>query len=71
VQDVAYLEVVESSGELVRVNVKGAGGVGIEFRFANWQFNPKLEDSFFRFQVPRGVAIVNGELGAAQKSESP
>ena len=71
VQDVAYLEVVESSGELVRVLVNDSGGVGIEFRFANWQFNPKLEDSFFRFQVPRGVAIVNGELGTAQKSESP
>lgn len=69
--DVAYLEVDESSGELVRVQVSDTGGVGIEFRFANWQFNPKVEDSFFRFQVPRGVAIVNGELGAAQKSESP
>ena len=71
VEDAAYLEVVESSGELVRVKVRDSGGVGIEFRFANWQFNPKLEDSFFRFQVPRGVAIVNGELGAAQKSASP
>jgi outer membrane lipoprotein carrier protein len=71
VQDVAYLEVVESSGELVRVLVNDSGGVGIEFHFANWQLNPKVEDSFFRFQVPRGVAIVNGELGAAQKSESP
>jgi len=71
VGDVAYLEVVESSGELVRVMVKDPGGVEIEFRFANWQFNPKVEDSFFRFQVPRGVAIVNGELGAAQKSASP
>ena len=70
-KDVAYLEVVESSGELVRVLVNDAGGVGIEFRFANWQFNPKVEDSFFRFQVPRGVAIVNGELGAAQKSAIP
>lgn len=71
VQDIAYLEVVESSGELVRVMVNDPGGVRIEFRFANWQFNPKVEDSFFRFQVPRGVAIVNGELGAAQKSASP
>lgn len=71
VQDIAYLEVVESSGELVRVMVNDPGGVGIEFRFANWQFNPKVEDLFFRFQVPRGVAIVNGELGAAQKSASP
>ena len=70
-QDMAYLEVVEESGELVRVLVNDAGGVGIEFRFASWQFNPKVEDSFFRFQVPRGVAIVNGELGAAQKSASP
>ena len=67
VEDAAYLEVVESSGELVRVLVNDSGGVGIEFRFANWQFNPKVEDSFFRFQVPRGVAIVNGDLGAAQK----
>ena len=71
VQDVAYLEVVESSGELVRVLVNDSGGVGIEFRFANWQFNPKVEDSFFRFQVPRGVAIVNGDLGAAQKPANP
>lgn len=71
VQDAAYLEVVESSGELVRVLVNDSGGVGIEFHFANWQFNPKVEDSFFRFQVPRGVAIVNGDLGAAPKSASP
>lgn len=71
VPDVAYLEVVESSGELVRVLINDAGGVGIEFHFASWQFNLKVEDSFFRFQVPRGVAIVNGELGAAQKSASP
>jgi outer membrane lipoprotein carrier protein len=71
VQDVAYLEVVEDSGELVRVLLNDSGGVGIEFRFANWQFNPQVEDSFFRFQVPRGVAIVNGDLGAAQKSASP
>ena len=71
VQDVAYLEVVESSGELVRVLVNDSGGVGIEFRFANWQFNPKVEDSFFHFQIPRGVAIVNGDLEAAQKSPSP
>ena len=69
--DVAYLEVVENSGELVRVLVNDSGGVEIEFRFASWQFNPKVEDSLFRFQVPRGVAIVNGELGAAQKSANP
>ena len=70
-RDRVYLEVEESSGELVRVLVSDPGGVGIEFRFANWQLNPQLDDSLFRFQVPPGVAIVNGELGAAQKMASP
>ncbi len=70
-RDVAYLEVVETSGELVRVLVNDPGGVGIEFRFANWQVNPQIDDSFFRFQVPPGVAIVNGELAVAQKTTNP
>jgi outer membrane lipoprotein carrier protein len=69
--DAAHLEVVENTGELVRVLVNDRGGVGIEFRFANWQLEPKVDDSFFRFQVPPGVAIVDGELAAAQKTASP
>ncbi|PYT81722.1 MAG: hypothetical protein DMG40_08395 [Acidobacteria bacterium] len=69
--DKVYLEVVESSGELVRVLVNDPGGIAIEFRFADWQLNPQLDDSLFRFQVPPGVAIVNGELAAAQKLASP
>jgi outer membrane lipoprotein carrier protein len=70
-RDMVYLEVEETSGELVRVLVNDPGGVGLEFRFAKWRVNPQLDDSFFRFQVPPGVAIVNGELGAAQKMASP
>lgn len=70
-RDFVYLEVAESSGELVRVLVNDPGGVGIEFRFADWQVNPQIDDSFFRFQVPQGVAIVNGELAAAQRAASP
>lgn len=66
-----YLEVEESSGELVRVLVTDPGGVGLEFRFANWRLNPQLDDSLFRFQVPPGVAIVNGDVAAAQKMASP
>jgi len=66
-----YLEVEQSSGELVRVLVIDPGGVGLEFRFANWQLNPPLDDSLFRFQVPPGVAIVNGDVAAAQKMASP
>jgi outer membrane lipoprotein carrier protein len=69
--DMVYLEVQESSGELVRVLVNDPGGVGLEFRFANWRLNPQLDDSLFRFQVPPGVAIVNGDLAAAQKMASP
>jgi outer membrane lipoprotein carrier protein len=70
-RDIAYLEVVESSGELVRVLVNDPGGVGIEFRFANWQLNPQVDESFFRFQIPPGVAIVDGELEAAPSTLSP
>lgn len=66
-----YLEVEESSGELVRVLVTDPGGVGLEFRFANWRLNPQLDDSLFRFQVPPGVAIVDGDVAAAQKMASP
>ena len=69
-RDIAYLEVGENSGELVRVLVNDPGGVGIEFRFANWQWNPQVDDSFFRFQVPPGVAIVDGEL-AARRTPDP
>jgi len=70
-RDRVYLEVEESSGELVRVLVPDPGGVELEFRFANWRLNPQLDDSLFRFQVPPGVAIVNGDLAAAQKMASP
>lgn len=70
-REVVYLEVEESSGELVRVLVNDPGGVGLEFRFANWRRNPPLEDSLFRFQVPPGVAIVNGDPAAAPRQASP
>jgi outer membrane lipoprotein carrier protein len=70
-QDAVYFEVVKSSGELVRVLVKNSGGVAIEFRFENWKSDPRVEDSLFRFTVPPGVAIVNGELPALQNGVNP
>ena len=70
-RDTVYLEVVQSSGDLVRILVKGAGGVGIEFRFAGWQYNPQVADSLFHFTVPPGVAIVNGELPSNQTGIRP
>jgi outer membrane lipoprotein carrier protein len=56
-----YLEVAPATGELARVLVREKGGVVIEFKFAQWRFDPPIADSFFRFEVPPGVAIVNGE----------
>ncbi len=60
--EAAFFEVVNETGDLVRILVRESGGVDVEFRFSRWQFDPPLEDSLFRFEVPKGVAIVNGEL---------
>jgi len=70
-QERVYLEVVPSSGELARIVIRDPGGIGIEFRFANWKMNPAVDEAQFRFQVPQGVAIVNGELAVGEKSVNP
>jgi outer membrane lipoprotein carrier protein len=57
-----FFEVARDSGELVRLIVRQAGGVEVEFRFQNWRFDPPLPETMFRFEPPAGVAIVNGEL---------
>jgi outer membrane lipoprotein-sorting protein len=54
-------EVVPETGELARIIVRQAGGIQMEFRFENWRFDPPIPDSMFRFEPPRGVAIVNGD----------
>jgi outer membrane lipoprotein carrier protein len=56
-----FLEVVPATGDLARVLVREKGGVEVEFKFTAWRFDPPLADSFFRFDVPPGVAIVNAE----------
>ena len=61
------LEVDTSSGELARIDVRQPGGIGLEYRFGNWQTDIPLTGDLFRFQVPVGVAIVDG----ASLSESP
>ena len=60
-EDVVFFEEVPDSGELARIVVRQSDGVQIEFRFTNWQFDPPLPASMFRFDVPPGVAIVRGE----------
>lgn len=61
-----YLEVALATGDLTRVLVREKGGVTVEFKFADWHFDPSVPDSFFRFNVPRGVAIV--DAGSAAES---
>ncbi|HLZ52574.1 MAG TPA: outer membrane lipoprotein carrier protein LolA [Candidatus Acidoferrum sp.] len=60
-EDSIYLEIAPSTGDLARVLVREKGGVEIEFKFGGWRFDPPVADSLFRFEVPLGVAIVNGE----------
>lgn len=60
--EAVFFEVDKSSGDLVRVLIRDPGGIGMEFCFANWRVDPLVPDSLFRFDPPKGVAIVNGEL---------
>jgi outer membrane lipoprotein carrier protein len=62
-----YLEVAPDTGNLARVLVREKGGVVVEFKFADWRFDPPLADSFFRFDVPPGVAIVNADSSAESR----
>src|SRR6266851_4439642 len=61
----ALFELNRETGELIRVLVVDPGGVQVEFRFANWEFDPRVEDAKFHFQAPKGVAIVDGDLAVA------
>ena len=60
--DTVFFEIVRQTGELARLLVRQSGGIQVEFRFENWRMNPPVPDSLFRFEVPVGVAIVNGDL---------
>jgi outer membrane lipoprotein carrier protein len=62
----ALFELVETSGELVRVVIRDPGGVWVEFQFADWEFNPRIDDSPYHFQAPKGVAIVDGDLSLSR-----
>jgi outer membrane lipoprotein carrier protein len=60
--DIVLFEIDRNTGELARLIVHQSGGVEVEFRFENWHFDPPLPESLFKFDVPSGVVIVNGEL---------
>jgi outer membrane lipoprotein carrier protein len=69
--EAVFFEIIEKTGELVRITVRDPGGVGIEFHFTNWQDDSTLSDSLFHFRVPEGVAIVNGELPEGSSGVNP
>jgi outer membrane lipoprotein carrier protein len=54
------LEVDKSSGELARIEIRQPGAIELEYRFGDWQADIALPDDMFRFQVPVGVAVVDG-----------
>jgi outer membrane lipoprotein carrier protein len=54
------LELDTATGELARIDIRQPGGIELEYRFGNWQTDIPLAPDLFRFQVPVGVAIVNG-----------
>jgi outer membrane lipoprotein carrier protein len=60
--EAVFLEIDTKTGDLVRVLIREPGGIEIEFQFTNWQMDLPMPDSLFRFDPPKGVAIVNGEL---------
>jgi outer membrane lipoprotein carrier protein len=62
-----YLEIAPATGELARVLVREKAGVEVEFKFTDWRFDLPLADSFFRFDVPPGVAIVNADSSAESR----
>ncbi len=69
--DLVILEINPDTSELVRILVRGSGGVDLEFKFKDWRFDPAVPDSFFHFAVPPGVAIVNGELPSNHAGVNP
>lgn len=61
------LELDTSSGELARIEIRQPGAIEMEYRFGNWKSDVPLAGDLFHFEVPRGVAIVDG----AALSEPP
>jgi outer membrane lipoprotein carrier protein len=62
-----FLE-ISDKGELARVLVQSPGSVLTEFRFKDWEVDPPLADSLFRFVPPVGVVIVDGLLPSSSSA---
>ena len=64
--DAVFFEIKPRTGELARLLVRQRGGVRVEFKFAGWRTDPPVPESLFHFDLPPGVAIVNGELPSGE-----
>jgi outer membrane lipoprotein-sorting protein len=64
--DAVFFEIKSQTGELARLLVRQRGGVQVEFKFAAWRSDPPVPESLFHFDLPPGVAIVNGELPSGE-----
>jgi outer membrane lipoprotein-sorting protein len=64
--DAVFFELKPQTGELARLLVRQRGGVRVEFKFAAWRSDPPVPESLFHFDLPPGVAIVNGELPSGE-----
>jgi outer membrane lipoprotein-sorting protein len=69
--DAVFLEIDARTGVLERVVATQPGGITIEFKFGNWQFDPPLPEALFHFDLPPNTAIVNGELPTRENSVNP
>ena len=49
-------------GELRRILMDEGAGIEVEFTFKDWQWNPVLAKTLFRFEAQPGMVIVNGPL---------
>ncbi|HEV2422733.1 MAG TPA: outer-membrane lipoprotein carrier protein LolA [Candidatus Acidoferrales bacterium] len=49
---------VNSQNQLVRLDVRQPGDIEMDFHFGGWHENVPIEPARFRFEPPRGVAIV-------------
>ncbi len=55
-----FLELDTSSGELDRIQIRMPGAIELEYRFGNWKTDIPLGAEMFHFEIPRGIAIVDG-----------
>ena len=65
------IEVQPATGDIARISVRQPGSTTIDFHFENWQFDPPVPASWFRFDPPPGTAIVNGQLPDRENPVNP